>query len=59
MANTDEALTPEALRQHLEMMLINKGVKKLAIKSLVKITAMWAYNQGLKARDSVKASDKL
>ena len=52
-------MTPEALRQHLEMMLINKGVKKLAIKSLVKITAMWAYNQGLKARDSVKASDKL
>ncbi len=59
MKKVDEGLTPEAVRQHLEVMLLQHNIVNSNVKAIMKITTMWAYNQGLKARDSVKASDKL
>ena len=46
-------MNPEALRQHIDMALLRKGVTNLAMKGYIRITAMWAYNEGLKARASV------
>ena len=45
-------MSPEALRQHLNTTLLKKGFA-VQMRVYIRIIAIWAYNEGLKARANV------
>ena len=51
-------MTPEQLRQEVDAYLVKQNIP-ITLKSMFKVFALWAYNEGLKARDSVKATEKI